>query len=137
MQQSLKQDVADCVARFPVVIRGKRAPVKPDEEQPDEVNAMKLLPPPLLPMKMNTGDAAKEPVAPVERAGNQITVGHATQSLLDDPLDSLESFTSNDNAALNAEPDSQRIEQLESLSLTVQGRVIPCIPCENESPSGD
>lgn len=119
------------------MIRGKRAPIKPDEERPDEINAMKLLPPPLLPMKVNPAEPGKETVAPVERASNEITVGHATQSLLDDPLDSLESFTSGDNSASASDVDNQRTRQLESLSLTVQGRVIPCIPCENESPSGD
>ena len=99
---------------------------------------MKLLPPPLLPMKLNPAEPGKETVAaPLERTSSEITVGHATQSLLDEPLDSLESFTSADNAASASDADNQRTRQLESLSLTVPRRVIPCTPCENESPSGD
>nr|CAG4634686.1 EOG090X03G5 [Alona affinis] len=98
-QESIEKEVADGLERFPIQIRGKRAPIKPDEEQPDESDALKLLPPPLLPHKV--GDQQPPPVA----------LPNGDEACADDPFASL------------------------SL-LTVQGRVIPCIPCDNKSPSG-
>lgn len=52
-QLSVTAEVAESLKQYPIEIRGRRAPIKPDEEQPHESDAMKLLPPPLLPQKLS------------------------------------------------------------------------------------
>ena len=41
--------VEETVRCFPVEVRGRRAPVRPDDERPEDSETLALLPPPLLP----------------------------------------------------------------------------------------
>ena len=112
--ESMCKEVADGVERYPIQIRGRRAPIKPDEEQPDESDALKLLPPPLLPHKI-----VEEPQPPPPQADGlgQFAIKEASPEERD-----------------KASPEPAE-DPFASLSLTVQGRIIPCIPCDNKSPS--
>nr|CAG4641561.1 EOG090X03G5 [Eurycercus lamellatus] len=114
--ESMNREVVEGLEQFPIQIRGRKAPVKPDEEQPDESDALKLLPPPLLPQKIND---------------SPLDINHAEQSRQQQqpPLDL---FTTNEASTVENVDDSGSFG---ALSLTVQGRVIPCIPCDNKSPS--
>ena len=111
----------------------KKIPVKPDEEQPNESDAVKLLPPPLLPQKLN------------EFSQPEATVEH-TESVSSSSVENVELLCSGEQVlGLAHEFDSFTVSEatdavaddLLSLSLKVQGRVIPCIPCDTNSPSND
>ena len=114
----MTREVAESLKQFPIQIRGRRAPIKPDEEQPDESDAMKLLPPPLMPQKFAD---VSEPIAVEDSSSisDQVSVDNLDTFAVQDPIPVVEEIVS------------------DPLSLTVAGRVIPCIPCENVSPSTD
>ena len=105
--------MADGLERFPIQIRGKKATIKPDEEQPDESDALKLLPPPLLPQKMSAEAVVSEAQGTTEESLDLFTPKEAKEE---------ENYSTDD-------------DPFGPLSLTVQGRVIPCIPCDNKSPT--
>jgi len=114
----MTREVAESLKQFPIQIRGRRAPIKPDEEQPDEIDTLKLLPPPLMPQKC--ADAS------------QSVAAEDSLSILGQvPAEDLDTFAIQEPIPVLEEIAS------DPLSLTVQGRVIPCIPCENVSPSTD
>lgn len=147
------KEVKESLIQFPIQIRGKRAPIKPDEVQPDENATLKLLPPPLLPLKVNesplpslvdsvsanldqilSATAVGEPSQPSSTPNSRQTPNPLAGSIQELDLFTLSelkinSDSSEQNATENNDPFS-------SLSLTVQGRIIPCIPCENKSPTG-
>ena len=146
------KEVAECLQQFPVQIRGKRAPIKPDEVQPNESDTLKLLPPPLLPHKISS----ESPLPPLvdsissnlEHLAPDVAaaapVGHRlANNLLDGSIQELDLFALNElsiSCSSSGEPsnlmESTDDDPFSSLSLTVQGRIIPCIPCENISPTG-
>merc|ERR1740128_362848 len=145
--ESMLKEGTDCLEQFPIQIRGKRAPVQPDDEQPDESNALKLLPPPLLPQKM-IGALPTEPITepisldnlepPIqeseegeEQVEQEVECTAECQNPAPVSLDTqqLSSFTADEQETSSIEGD------LLSTSLKVQGRVIPCIPCDADSPS--
>ena len=117
----MTREVAESLKKFPIQIRGRRAPIKPDEEQPDESDALKLLPPPLMPQKF--ADASQSVAA--EQAFSIEVLDKA-------PTDDLDLF-----AIQKSTPVEEEATASGPLSLTVQGRIIPCIPCENVSQSSD
>nr|CAG4639888.1 EOG090X03G5 [Daphnia pulex] len=151
------KEVVECLQQFPVQIRGKRAPIKPDEVQPNESDTLKLLPPPLLPHKISA-ESALPPlvdsissnlehlvpdVAAAAPVGRRVVA--ATDNLLDGSIQELDLLALNElsiSCSSSGEPNTLLLETttdddpFSSLSLTVQGRIIPCIPCENISPTG-
>ena len=143
-QECMTREVVESLEQFPVHIRSKRAPIKPDEVQPDESDTLKLLPPPLLPNKIS-----ESPLPPlVDSISSSLEhlvsapMGHTPQprisNLLDDSIQELDMFTLNE-MSISSTGDHNSAEgddPFSSLSLTVQGRIIPCIPCENKSPTG-
>jgi hypothetical protein len=157
IQECVGKEVVECLQQFPVQIRGKRAPIKPDEVQPNESDTLKLLPPPLLPHKISA-ESALPPlvdsissnlehlvpdVAAAAPVGRRVVV--ATDNLLDGSIQELDLLALNElsiSCSSSGEPNTLLLETttdddpFSSLSLTVQGRIIPCIPCENISPTG-
>nr|CAH0101346.1 unnamed protein product [Daphnia galeata] len=150
------KEVIECLQQFPVQIRGKRAPIKPDEVQPNESDTLKLLPPPLLPHKISP-DSPLPPLVDsissnLEHLASDVAaapapVGHtrvATNNLLDGSIQELDLFALNELSISCSSSEREPNNLMEntdddpfsSLSLTVQGRIIPCIPCENISPTG-
>lgn len=143
LQESILKEVTDCLEQFPIQIRGKRAPVQLDDEQPDESNTLKLLPPPLLPQKVTApapSDHIAEPPSvdnaePTiqqsdERVSGDESLNEASVSQ-DVTSQELNSYTVEEQGASDVDDD------LLSTSLKVQGRVIPCIPCDTDSPSSN
>nr|CAG4643095.1 EOG090X03G5 [Ilyocryptus agilis] len=120
--ESLVREVAESLEKFPIQIRNKRAPIRPDEVQPDECDTLKLLPPPLLPQKIADPPPLREQNASIP-----------LETQLDNALEQLDLFALGETAS--AGNDVVEDDPFGSLSLTVQGRVIPCIPCDNKSPS--
>ena len=139
----MSKEVSNTLLQFPIQIRARRAPVKPDEVQPEETNTLKLLPPPLMPHKVS--DSPIPPLVDtlsttVEPVASEDSVNQPAQNsnLLDGSIQGLDLFALSD---LSITPVGERSnvendDPFGSLSLTVQGRVIPCIPCENKSPTG-
>lgn len=156
IQECVGKEVVECLQQFPVQIRCKRAPIKPDEVQPNESDTLKLLPPPLLPHKISA-ESALPPlvdsissnlehlvpdVAAAAPVGRRVVV--ATDNLLDGSIQELDLLALNElsiSCSSSGESNTLLLETTDddpfsSLSLTVQGRIIPCIPCENISPTG-
>lgn len=141
----MSREVVESLQQYPVQIRSKRAPIKPDEVQPDESDTLKLLPPPLLPHKIS-----ESPLPPLvdsissnlEHLVSAAPMGQPQpriSNLLDGSIQELDMFTLNEMSISSATGDHNNAEAddpFSSLSLTVQGRIIPCIPCENKSPTG-
>nr|CAG4649195.1 EOG090X03G5 [Scapholeberis mucronata] len=142
----ITKEVADGLEKYPIQIRVKRAPINPDEVQPDENDTLKLLPPPLLPVKISdsplppsiepdTSNLDDDETASAVEQASQAT----NSNLLDDPIKELDLFALSElsiEPAVNVAIDVEEDDPFSSLSLTVQGRIIPCIPCENKSPTG-
>lgn len=142
--------MADGLEKFPIYIRAKRAPVKPDEVQPDESDTLKLLPPPLLPVRVSESPVpslveSESALSDDNEAGcTAVSIEPQAQStstnLLDDSIKELNMFALNElsknPSAVSDHNDVEADDPFSSLSLTVQGRIIPCIPCENKSPTG-
>jgi len=104
-QQLIQQQIHD--------LKTEMDSFKPDEEQPDESDALKLLPPPLLPQKMSAESVVNEAQVSAEESLDLFTPKEAKEE---------------ENCSTDDDPFGP-------LSLTVQGRVIPCIPCDNKSPN--
>lgn len=157
--ECMSKEVVECLQMFPVQIRGKRAPIKPDEVQPEESDTLKLLPPPLLPHKINSESPLPplvesispnlEHLVPVSAAlvapvGQPSSHKHArvADNQQDGSIQELDLFALNElsiNCSSSGEPNNLENaddDPFNSLSLTVQGRIIPCIPCDNISPTG-
>jgi hypothetical protein len=154
-QECVGKEVIECLQQFPVQIRGKRAPIKPDEVQPNESDTLKLLPPPLLPHKISP-DSPLPPLVDsissnLEHLASDVAaapapVGHTrvANNLLDGSIQELDLFALNELSISCSSSEREPNNLMEntdddpfsSLSLTVQGRIIPCIPCENISPTG-
>ena len=116
-QDLVRKEVTECLERCPIEIRGPRAPIRPDDVQPDDSDALKLLPPPLVPQVVSSATPQAQPES----------------SVLDDfaPASQAEALpTVSDFDLFALEQDSGACEDSGPMSLTVQGRVIPCIPCE-------
>lgn len=151
----MQSEVADSLQRFPIVIRTRRAPVRPDQEQPDESAALKLLPPPLQPQKMSPapqpffGDPLLEQVSQTGQVPSQSltdfedfdvpqdanTAAAASGSGSDYSTQQFDLYAAGDTIATQTAAAVDDLLSTDILSLTVQGRVIPCIPCESVSPS--
>lgn len=137
------KEVTDCVEQFPIQIRGKRAPVQPDDEQPDESNTLKLLPPPLLPQKVMVPSPSDHIVEPLpaddphvasQQSNENASEGEClieASAIQDARAQELNSYTVEEHETSDVGDD------LLSMSLKVQGRVIPCIPCDADSPSSN
>lgn len=125
------KEVSESLERFPIQIRGKRAPVKPDEDQPDESDTLKLLPPPLLPVPAvkEPEKPAPDPPAPDHPLDHFGMGDEASAAVVTEDEEKKKRKTTPPALVLSDE------DPFASLSLTVQGRVIPCIPCDNKSPS--
>jgi hypothetical protein len=155
IQECVGKEVVECLQQFPVQIRCKRAPIKPDEVQPNESDTLKLLPPPLLPHKISP-DSPLPPLVDsissnLEHLASDVAaapapVGHTrvANNLLDGSIQELDLFALNELSISCSSSEREPNNLMEntdddpfsSLSLTVQGRIIPCIPCENISPTG-
>lgn len=146
----MTKEVTQGLEQFPIQIRGKRAPIKPDEVQPDENDTLKLLPPPLLPFKVSESPLppiVDSAVANLDHLMPTTSIGQASQvpksrqtvNLLDGSIQELDLFALNElsiNPSIAEQNEVEEDDPFSSLSLTVQGRIIPCIPCENKSPTG-
>jgi hypothetical protein len=81
-------------------------------------------------------------VAAAAPVGRRVVV--ATDNLLDGSIQELDLLALNElsiSCSSSGESNTLLLETTDddpfsSLSLTVQGRIIPCIPCENISPTG-
>nr|CAG4646132.1 EOG090X03G5 [Macrothrix elegans] len=141
---AITTEVAESLRQFPIEIRGKRAPIRPDDEQPHETDALKLLPPPLLPQKISEPAVPPSSIStnldPFEPDSSSNPMQDVPSALFSEgTMKELDLFASSESAGSQLMDHECNDDEgaLNSLSLTVQGRVIPCIPCENKSPSSD
>nr|CAG4650840.1 EOG090X03G5 [Simocephalus serrulatus] len=136
----MTKEVTQGLEQFPIQIRGKRAPIKPDEVQPDENDTLKLLPPPLLPFKISESplppivdsvvENLEEHLMPTTSIGqsSQAPKSRQTVNLLDGSIQELDLFALNElsiNSSVTEQNDVEEDDPFSSLSLTVQGRERP------------